>query len=260
MPAAKRRADTGGERAVPDRDEDGRGGNGALLQDLAPDRPVGVVLERLRAVLEESEPCLVGVCARGVLGVVEVVPGDVDVCTQTLEVGELCVRAAWGHEDDPADPDLSARPGDGGAVVAGRSRDDRVVPVPGELLDDREGATPLEHAELVVVFPLQPDVVAADVLGQARRCGIERSQCRRSELAANRFDVVPVGVEQEGGVVAPAGLGAVLLAHPRGTVVPTAGREAGTVERLDLLTRVGDERDVHRAARIGLAVRDDEVR
>jgi hypothetical protein len=58
----------------------------------------------------------------------------------------------------------------------------------------------------VVVFPLQPDVVAADVLGQARRCGIERSQCRRSELAANRFDVVPVGVEQEGGVVAPAGL------------------------------------------------------
>ena len=32
------------------------------------------------------------------------------------------------------------------------------------------------------------------------------------------------------------------------------------MERLDLLARVGDERDVDRAARMGLAVRDDEIR
>ena len=32
------------------------------------------------------------------------------------------------------------------------------------------------------------------------------------------------------------------------------------MERVDLLARVGDERDVHRPARRRLAVRDDEVR
>src|SRR5438876_7916524 len=81
------------------------------------------------------------------------------------------------------------------------------------------------------------------------------------ELAQDGLDVVPVRIEQEGGVVAAAGLGAVLLAHPGPAVVAVAGLDPGAVEDIHLVPRARDERDMRRPARLlPLAGPDDEVR
>src|SRR4029453_216117 len=47
-------------------------------------------------------------------------------------------------------------------------------------------------------------------------------------------------------------LRAVLLAHARGAVVAISGLDSSAVEGVDLLARVGDEREVDRAARLGI--------
>jgi hypothetical protein len=81
---------------------------------------------------------------------------------------------------------------------------------------------------------------------------------RRLELADDSLDVVAVGVEEEGRVVAAALVGAVLLADARSAVVPVAALDAGAVEGVHLCARARDEGDVDRAA--GFALVEDEVR
>jgi hypothetical protein len=73
------------------------------------------------------------------------------------------------------------------------------------------------------------------------------------------LDVVAVGVEQEGCVVAAAVFRAVPLADAGRAVIPIAAVDARPVEGIDLIPRVGDERDVNRTP-VLLVVGDDEVR
>ena len=69
----------------------------------------------------------------------------------------LASDAPAGRVDDRAQPDAPARPGDGGAVIAGRRGDDGGRAARLVLLDRRQRAAPLEGAELVHVLALQVD-------------------------------------------------------------------------------------------------------
>ena len=84
----------------------------------------------------------------------------------------------------------------------------------------------------------------------------------RLELADDGLDVVPVGIEQKGGVVVAGVVRAVLLTDAGLAVVAEACFDPGAMERVDLGSAIGDERDVHGAAGFsaGVALEDDEVR
>jgi hypothetical protein len=140
------------------RRHDGRGRVGHWSRISAPNRLVGIVLQRLGAVLEESAARPRSRIPRGRPSPRPGRAGDADVGTEPLEVRELLLRRAGWHEHDRADSDRPARPRDGGAVIAGRGGDDASCPSRASASTTGQGASPLEDAELVLVLPLQPEV------------------------------------------------------------------------------------------------------
>ena len=151
---ADRRSNAPGERAVPDRRDDGRGEGWALVDDLVSDRAVRLVLERLGSVFEKPKSLLARVGAGRILGFVKVTSDRAHVSSQALEQPELArVRRGW-HEYDCLRAEALAGPRDGGAVVPGRGGNDRGMTFSHELRDDGKRASPLEDSELVDVLPL----------------------------------------------------------------------------------------------------------
>src|SRR5207302_5176986 len=131
-----------------------------LVEDLVADRAVGVVLERLGAVLEERQHMLAGVYLSGLLGLVDVRAAEPDVGAEPLELYELAAAGAGRGEDHGLDADLRGGPGGGDAVVAGGGGHNpagAVVPV---ALQHGQGGTPLERSELVHVLSLQIQAAA----------------------------------------------------------------------------------------------------
>ena len=170
----ERRGDASRQGPVPDRDEHRRRRLRELVEDLVADRLIGLVLDRLRAVLEERQPLRLRPCPRGILGLVEIATGDPDVGAEPLEQPELDGGRARRQEHDSTHSDLAAGPRDRDAVIPGRGRDHARRAVAHEVLDHREGGTPLEHAELVEILPFQPEVLAPREGRQCCRRPLER--------------------------------------------------------------------------------------
>ena len=103
---------------------------------------------------------------------------------------------------------------------------------------------------------LVPDRAAAPARQRRRRARAPRGAGRRRrarargelELAHDGLDVVPVGVEQEGGVVEAGLVGAVLLPHAGRAVVAVAGSDPGAWKASTWARVCATKRHVDRAA------------
>jgi hypothetical protein len=120
-------------------------------------RPMPLELRRLDAVLEEGNVRLGGKAFALVLGEVEVGSDEADLGPESIDERELRERGAGRRIDHRAQVQTLARPRDCRAVVARRSRDDGRSAARLVGFDRGQCAAPLERAELVDVFSLQPE-------------------------------------------------------------------------------------------------------
>ena len=127
-----------------------------VVEQLLADRLVAVELRSLGAVLEEERVVFCGVRSSTGFRLVHVGAEPIQLGALCLDQRDLRRTGLPRHEDDRPHAGALRCPRGRGAVIAGRRGHDDRRP---QLLEHRLRAAPLEGAELMLVFALQPDAV-----------------------------------------------------------------------------------------------------